>query len=131
MYLYVNSCYIKNFLFQVITIHNPTANISNGIFTCSRDGIYKFKVFGCSATYGHFILDLYKNSAALATHYGHVNGANVAASNTVIVQLKLGDTVKVKSKTSVPVSLYNSGLKENTFTGVQLGSQPLCKPGSS
>ncbi|KAH3771568.1 caprin-2-like isoform X2 [Dreissena polymorpha] len=107
-----------------ITIHNAATNIRNGIFTCPRDGIYKFSVFGCSAVSGHFALDLYKRNVSLATLYGHLNGGQVVSGNTVIVQLKVGDTVQVKSKNAATVSLQSSS-KENTFSGVQLGSQAL------
>ncbi|XP_052266334.1 uncharacterized protein LOC127868529 [Dreissena polymorpha] len=108
-----------------ITIHSSATNVLNGIFTSTRDGIYKFSVFGCSRTDGHFILDLIKNTTSLATLYGHVNSGHAVAANSVIVHLKVGDTVKVKSKDASPVSLYSSDFKENTFTGVQLGSQSL------
>lgn len=72
-------------------------------------------------------LEIYKNDSLLGSLYGHNSENYAAAGNVVVVHLNVGDRVQVKTKeTSYGVVLwgYYNG---NTFTGVELGSDSLCK----
>ena len=101
-------------------------NITKGVFTCTREGYFKFQVYGTTYGTGRLFLEIFANSSLVASLYSHTTSDYVTAGNAVIVYLKVGDTVQVKTKGTYPVALYGSG-NTNTFTGVELGSERLCK----
>lgn len=72
-------------------------------------------------------LELYKNDSLLGSLYGHTSEHLAPAGNAAIVHLNVGDRVQVKTKeTSYRVHLWTDH-DGNTFSGVELGSDPLCK----
>ncbi|XP_052761170.1 uncharacterized protein LOC128203686 isoform X2 [Mya arenaria] len=106
-----------------ITIHNPATNITKGVFRCTKNGIYEFQVYAESHSNDRLFLEIYQNNSLAATLYGHTTADYATAGNAVILKLKVDDTVMIKSKGAYPVYLYNPGTNENTFTGVEMGSQ--------
>ncbi|KAL4217358.1 Complement C1q-like protein 2 [Mactra antiquata] len=73
-----------------------TYDNQTGVFTCSRPGVYMFLYHGLSETSGQMWLDLYKNGAYEITAYAHNGQDYAAASNSILMDLNVGDTVFIR-----------------------------------
>jgi hypothetical protein len=118
---------VLKFIFKVILNH-AQAQLNNGVFTCSQDGLYKFQVYSLTKTDSNLFLELYVNDKLVATLWAHTPGEYAAAGNAVILALMNGDFVKVMTRSQYSINMYGTPDEiYTTFTGVQLGSLELSK----
>lgn len=119
--------FIVVFNLKVVTVHNELTSIIDGVFTCKREGIYKFQVYSCSLADYTAFLEIYKNDTLLVSLFGHTSKLLSPTGNVVIVHLGVGDTVRVKTKDTPYLNYLWGDYHSSTFTGLELGSEPLCK----
>ncbi|XP_060608068.1 uncharacterized protein LOC132760165 [Ruditapes philippinarum] len=117
--------------FPVVILNHAQAQLNNGVFTCSQDGLYKFQVYSLTKTDSNLFLELYVNDKLVATLWAHTPGDYAAAGNAVILALMNGDFVKVITRSQYSINMYGTPDEiYTTFTGVQLGSLELNAEGS-
>lgn len=115
-----------------VPITNHGANINSGVFTCTKDGLYKFQVYCLTRSDASLFLELYHNDKLVASLWGYTPGDYAAAGNAVILPLMSGDFVKVVSRSQYSVNMYGTPDEiYTTFTGVELGSLELDPEGST
>lgn len=80
---------------RVVTNVGNGYNSNTGIFTAPTKGVYFFSFTGCVGSSGQVNAALVKNSELLFALFDS-RGTNGCASNSVTVQLEVGDTVFVR-----------------------------------
>lgn len=109
--------------FQTLTDYGNGTQQS-GVFTCTRQGTYHFQVYAMSELDDRTFLDLYLNNQIVATMRGYSSNKRSNSANTALLRLQVGNTVMVKTRDQVDVSLATktSGGLYTSFTGLQIDS---------
>ncbi|KAL3854092.1 hypothetical protein ACJMK2_013371 [Sinanodonta woodiana] len=99
----------------------PSDFLSSGVFTCPARGVYKFQVYSLTASGKRLWLELYKNKKLVASVYGYTPNNYAAAANAVILFLKEGDEIFVKTRDKYDVMFFGTPDQiYTTFSGVRL-----------
>lgn len=93
---------------------------STGVFTAPIPGLYMFTAVLLSENSKSLYRHIWKNNEPLAGTYVTDQGYK-AGTLTVVLQLKKGDEVYVKSKTEFHGDVYSDRDKFSTFTGYLIG----------
>ncbi|XP_029981330.1 complement C1q-like protein 4, partial [Sphaeramia orbicularis] len=101
---------------RVVTNVGNRYNSSTGIFTAPTKGVYYFSFTGCVGRSGTLDATLVKNSELISEIHDR-RGSTGCSSNSVTVQLEVGDTIFIRLWNRH--SIFDQG-KLSTFTGFLL-----------